>query len=77
VVNRKIRPFRRSRCKLEDNIEMVLEEICYESVGWIDQVQDTDKWSEGGYGTLGDIKCGQFIDEQRNRAIQEGTCPCI
>ena len=55
---------------------MVLKEICYESVGWIDVVQDTDKCSEGGYGTLGYIKCGQFIDEQRNRAIQEGTCPC-
>jgi hypothetical protein len=38
------RPFRRPRCRLEDNIRMDLREIGWQYVDWMYMVQDRNKW---------------------------------
>ena len=37
-------PLGRPRRRCQDNIEMALPEIGYESVDWIDLAQDRDRW---------------------------------
>jgi hypothetical protein len=38
------RPLGRPRCRLEDNIEMDLQEVGWVIVDWIDMAQDRDRW---------------------------------
>jgi hypothetical protein len=38
------RPLGRSRRRWEDNSKMDLQEVGYGSMGWIDLVQDRDRW---------------------------------
>jgi hypothetical protein len=37
-------PLGRTRHRWESNIEMDLQEICCDSVGWIDVAENRDKW---------------------------------
>jgi hypothetical protein len=38
------RPLGRPRLRWEDNIEMVLQEVRYGGMDWIDLAQDRDRW---------------------------------
>jgi hypothetical protein len=38
------RPFRRPRCRCEDNIEMGLRDRGLEGVDWINLAEDRDRW---------------------------------
>jgi hypothetical protein len=38
------RPFGRPRRRWEDNVRMVLKEIVWEGVTWMDLAQDWDQW---------------------------------
>jgi hypothetical protein len=62
------RPFGRTRHKWEDNIRLDIEEVGYGGMGWIDLVQDRDKWWElvNAAMTLQVfIKCVEFFDQLR------------
>ena len=55
----------RPRCRWEDNINMDLQEVGYEGMGWIDLAQDRDRWRalvNLVMNLLGSIKCGEFLD---------------
>ena len=50
---------------MEDNINMDLQEVGYEGMGWIDLAQDSDRWRalvNLVMNLLGSIKCGEFLD---------------
>jgi hypothetical protein len=38
------RPLGRPRCRWEDNIKMVIREIGWAGMDWIDLAQDMDQW---------------------------------
>jgi hypothetical protein len=38
------RPFRRPRCRWEDNIKMNPQEVGWEGMAWNDLAQDRDRW---------------------------------
>jgi len=38
------RPLGRSRCRWEENIKMILQEVGWESMDWIDVAHDREKW---------------------------------
>jgi hypothetical protein len=38
------RPLGRPRCRWEDNIRMVLQEVGFGSMDWIELAQDRDRW---------------------------------
>jgi hypothetical protein len=38
------RPLGKPRCRQEDNIEMVLQEVRWRGMDWIDLAWDRDKW---------------------------------
>jgi hypothetical protein len=53
-------PLRRRRGRWEDNIKIVVGDIEWGGMDWIDLAQDRDQWRgfcEHGNETLGSIKC--------------------
>jgi hypothetical protein len=38
------RPVEKPKLRWEDNIKMDFQEVGYEGVGWIDLLQDRDRW---------------------------------
>jgi len=41
---RKARPFGKPRRRWEDNIKMMLQDVGFGGMDWIDLIQDTDRW---------------------------------
>jgi len=59
------RPFGRPRLRWEDNIKMDLQEVECEGMGWIELVQDRDRWRALVNAVMnlgGSIKCGEVLD---------------
>ena len=56
------RPLGRHRRIWEDNINMNLQEVGCEVMGWIDLAQDRAGSCECGNEPSGSVKCGEFLD---------------
>jgi hypothetical protein len=56
---------RRPRCRWVENIKMVLREIGWECMDWIDLAEDSDQWRrscEHGNEPSGSIKCWEILE---------------
>jgi len=38
------RPFGRPRCRWQDNVKIILQEVRWGEMDWIDLAQDRDRW---------------------------------
>jgi hypothetical protein len=63
---------------LEDNINMDLQEVGWESMDWTDLAQDRDRWwalSKCGKESSGSTKCGEFLDNLRTGWLLKDFAP--
>jgi hypothetical protein len=68
------RPVGRPLRRWEDNIRMVLREIGWGGVDWIDLVQDRDQW-RALVNTVMNLRW-EILEQPRNwRLLQKGSAP--